>query len=262
VAREPTPASVAGMKVAGLWRYPVKSMQGEATDSVGLDESGVDGDRRFGVLDAASGTIVSAKKDGRLLEARAMLAGVELTVQLPTGETALGTGPAVDAALSAWLGRTVHLVEARPDGRGTFERPEDFEDDGSEPVQWQGPYGSFVDSSPVHLLTTASLRAMSAERPDLRWDVLRFRPNVLIEADGTDCVEDAWVGRRVVLGQVELEVRKACGRCVMTTRPQPGGLRRELDIMRHLSATRSTNLGVLARVTRGGRVDVGQPATL
>ena len=250
------------MKVAGLWRYPVKSMQGEPRDSVVLDDGGVEGDRRFGVLDTGSGTIISAKKDGRLLEARAMLVGVELTVRLPTGETALGTGPGVDGALSAWLGRTVHLVEARPGGRGTFECPTDFEDDDSEPSRWQGPYGSFVDSSPVHLLTTASLRTMSSERPDLRWDVLRFRPNVLIEADGSGCVEDAWVGRTIHLGEVELRVRKPCGRCVMTTRPQPGGLARQLDILRHLSAARSANLGVLAQVTRGGRVEVGQPATL
>jgi uncharacterized protein YcbX len=250
------------MKVAGLWRYPVKSMQGEARDSLVLDDGGIEGDRRFGVLDPASGTIISAKKDGRLLEARAMLVGVELTVRLPTGETALGTGPAVDAALSAWLGRTVHLVEARPDGRGTFECPADFEDDASELSRWQGPYGSFVDSSPVHLLTTASLRAMSSERPDLRWDVLRFRPNVLIEADGSERIEDAWVGRPVRLGQVELGVRKSCGRCVMTTRPQPGGLPRQLDILRHLSSAHSADLGVLAQVTRGGRIEVGQPATV
>ncbi len=250
------------MKVAGLWRYPVKSMQGEARDNVVIDDGGVEGDRRFGVLDPASGTIISAKKDGRLLEARALLVGVELTVRLPTGETALGTGPAVDAALSAWLGRTVHLVEARPGGRGTFECPTDFEDDDSELSRWQGPYGSFVDSSPVHLLTTASLRAMSSERPDLRWDAVRFRPNVLIEADGTGCIEDAWVGRRVLLGQVELRVRKPCGRCVMTTRPQPGGIPRQLDILRHLNAARSANLGVLAQVIRGGRVEVGQPATV
>jgi uncharacterized protein YcbX len=103
---------------------------------------------------------------------------------------------------------------------------------------------------------------VSAERPELRWDVLRFRPNVLIEADGTECIEAAWVGRRVALGQVELDVRGPCGRGVMTTRPQPGGLPRELDIVRHLTAAHSANLGVLAQVTRGGRIDVGQSVTL
>jgi hypothetical protein len=250
------------MNVAGLWRYPVKSMQGESRDSVQIGAHGIEGDRRFGVLDAGSGTIISAKRDGRLLDGRAMLAGVELTIRLPTGETALGTGPSVDAALSAWLGRTVHLIEATGEGRGTFENLADFEDDESEPVRWQGPYGSFVDSNPVHLLSTASLRAMAAERPDLRWDVLRFRPNVLIEAPGEELVDTAWVGRRIRLGQVELEVQQPCSRCVMTTRAQPGGIPRELDILRHVNGNHSSNLGVLARVARGGRVDVGQTVTV
>jgi uncharacterized protein len=253
------PPKGAQMKVAALWRYPVKSMQGESRESLQIDGRGVRGDRRFGVLDSRSGTIISAKKDGRLLQARAMLAGVELTIRLPTGETALGTGPLVDRALSAWLGRPVHLVEATPDGRGTFESPTDFEDDDSEPIRWEGPPGSFVDSNPVHLLTTASLRTVAAERPDLAWEVPRFRPNVLIDAAGQELLEAGWVGRQVRLGQVELEVHKPCSRCVMTTRAQPGGILRELDILRHVNASHASNLGVLARVTRGGRVELGQP---
>ena len=106
------------MKVSGLWRYPVKSMRGERQASADFNQRGVDGDRRFGVLDLSSGTIVTAKNDERMLEARSLLAGVTLTIRLPTGETVLGTGPAVDMALSSWLGRSVRLVEARPNGRG------------------------------------------------------------------------------------------------------------------------------------------------
>lgn len=250
------------MKVVGLWRYPVKSMRGEARDSLSITRLGVEGDRRFGVLDASSGTIISAKKDGRLLEARAMLAGVELTVRLPTGETALATGPGVDAALTAWLGRPVRLVEARPEGRGTYEMPKDFEDDTSDPYRWQGPPGSFVDSAPIHLLTTASLRGIAAERPELQWDVARFRPNVLIDVDGADLVEQNWLGRRLSLGPVMLEVRKPCARCVMTTRAQPGGIERQLDILRHVNAAHAANLGVLARVVEGGRLEVGHPVAI
>jgi uncharacterized protein YcbX len=250
------------MKVAALWRYPVKSMQGESRDTVSISERGIEGDRHFGVLDVGSGTILSAKKEGRLLEARALLAGVELTIRLPTGETAMGTGPSVDAALSAWLNRPVHLIEARPDGRGTYQMPADFEDDASEPVEWQGPRGSFADTSPVHLLTTASLRAMAAERPDLQWAVARFRPNILIESDGDDCLEQGWLGRRLTVGEVELDVGRPCSRCVMTTRVQPGGIERQLDILRHVNAAHGANLGVLARVTRGGTVAAGQPVVV
>ena len=250
------------MRVAELWRYPVKSMQGERRESIEVTERGVEGDRHYGVLDLMAGTIISAKKDGRLLEGRAMLAGVELTIRLPTGETALGLGSGVDAALTAWLGRPVELVEARLSGRGTYEMPVDFEDDASETHRWDGPTGSFVDSSPLHLLTTATLRALAIERPDLAWEVARFRPNMVIEAESDECIEEMWVGRRISAGDVELEVHKPCSRCVLTTRPQPGGTTRQLDILRHVNSAHATNVGVRARVVRGGRVDVGQAVAL
>ena len=249
-------------RVEAIFRYPVKSMRGESRDSLVIGPVGVDGDRRFGLLDVRSGTIISAKKDGRLLDARAMFAGVELTVRLPTGETALATGPSVDAALTQWLGRPVRLVEARPEGRGTYEMPVDFEDDESEPLQWQGPPGSFVDSAPVHVLTTASLRGGAVERPELQWDVARFRPNVLIDTEGDDFIEQGWIGRRLAFGTVVLEIRRPCSRCVMTTRAQPGGIARQLDILRHINQAHESNLGVLGRVVEGGRLEVGQPVTV
>lgn len=250
------------MKATALWRYPVKSMQGERRDSIRVSERGVDGDRRFGILDPASGTILSAKKEGRLLQARALLAGVELTIRLPNGETAMGTGPRVDAALSGWLERPVHLIEAREGGRATYEMPADFEDDRSEPVSWQGPKGSFADSSAVHLLTTASLRAMAAERPDLGWQPARFRPNILIETEFEGCIEQEWIGRRVTVGDVVLHVHKACSRCVMTTRQQPGSIDRQLDVLRHVNTVHDTKLGVLARVVGEGTVSAGDPVSI
>jgi len=250
------------MRVIGLWRYPVKSMRGEPQASADFNQRGVEGDRRFGVLDLSSGTIVTAKNDGRMLEAKSLLAGVTLTVRLPTGETVLGTGPTVDMALSSWLGRSVRLVEARPNGRGTFEMPSDFEDERSQARRWESPYGSFVDVGAVHVLTTGSIRAMAAERPELQWDVARFRPNVLLEVDGDEPVEQGWVGRRLSLGDVELAIEQPCNRCVMTTRRQPGGIERQLDILRHINARHGASLGVLGRVVRTGRVDLGQAAAV
>ncbi len=209
-----------------------------------------------------SGRIVSAKRDGRLLRAQALLAGATLTIRLPTGETALGTGPSVDVALTAWLGRPVRLVEVRADGRGTYEMPSDFEDDDSAPVVFEGPYGSFVDSGPVHVLTMASIRAMTNERPDLQWDVARFRPNVIIDGAGEGPVEQQWIGSRLTVGEVELEIYKPCERCVMTTRPQPVGVEHQLDVLRHINAAHQSHLGVLASVIHGGRISVGDVGTL
>ena len=250
------------MEVAGLWRYPVKSMQGEALESLELTPGGIKGDRRFGLLDLESGTIISAKRDGRLLQAQAMLLGVELAIRLPTGETVLGAGAGVDRALTAWLEKRVTLVEARVETKATYQIQTDFEDDDSDSMEWQGPPGSFVDSSPAHLLTTASLRAVTAERANLQWAVARFRPNILIAVDGTNCVEQGWIGASAEIGSAQLRIQKACSRCVMTTRPQPGGIERQLDILRHINELHSGDLGVLAQVMSSGRVSLGDSLVL
>jgi uncharacterized protein YcbX len=249
------------VKLVGLWRYPVKSMQGEMLERARLGPSGLAGDRRWGVEVEESGRILSAKREGRLLMARAETTET-LAIYLPSGERLSGVGRSTDAALSAWLGRTVHLAEADPGQVPTFESQADEADDASDSVTWQGYGGAFVDSSPVHLLTTASLRAMASQRPDLDWQLARFRPNLLIDVPGDERVEDDWVGRRCSVGDVELEIVQPCERCVMVTRPQPSGLDRQLGVLTHLSQTAHGTLGVLARVVTPGVVGLSAPACL
>lgn len=255
------------MQLAGLWRYPVKSMQGEAVEDAYLDGLGIRGDRRFGVVDTGTGRVLSAKREGRLLSAVATTAQ-PVKIRLPDGEVVAGSG--VDAALSAWLGRSVRLGEADPAAGAIFESQSDFFDDGSETGTWQGVAGSLVDSNPVHVLTTASLEAMAAERPDLDWQVVRFRPNLLVDAAGRGRVEDDWVGLRLAIGTggAELEVVEACERCVMITRAQkPAGVgpavaERQLDLLRHLNDRYQGLLGVLARVVSPGPVRRGDPVVV
>jgi len=249
------------MLVIGLWRYPVKSMQGEALDAAELGAFGIAGDRRYGIQVAESGRILSAKRDGRLLTARAVTTDF-VRIWLPTGETLDGPGPSTDGALSAWLERSVRLVEANKEEVPTFERQADDLDDASASGTWHGCPGALVDSSPVHVLTTASLRAMALQRPDLDWSVARFRPNLLIDAAGDARVEDAWAGSRCSVGEVQLEIIKPCERCVMVTRPQPGGLARQLGVLTHLSQVANSSLGVLARVARPGTVALGARVSL
>lgn len=232
-------------------------MQGEPVEAAELGPSGMAGDRRWAVQVAESGRVLSAKREGRLLAARARTADPVEAV-LPSGRTLAGPGPGADAALTDWLGQPVRLVEADPEAVPTFESQADEADDTSGTATWQGRPGIFVDSSPLHLLTTASLRAVTAERPDLDWAVARFRPNLLVDVPGTGRPEDAWVGGRVGVGDVELAIVKPCTRCVMVTRAQPG-LERRLDVLTHLTRTAAGTLGVLAGVVRPGTVTVGAP---
>ena len=242
-------------RVAALWRYPVKSMQGETCDELRFEESGVAGDRSFGVLDLGSRTILSAKREGRLLEATASLVNGELSVRLPGGHD-IDPGDALDESMTRWLGRPVTLVDVRTHGIATFESPEDFERDDSNLERWEGMAGSFVDESPLHFLTTADLELLSLERPDLQWDVRRFRPNIVIAADAGS-LDPLEHGQRLTLGEVEIEILKGCTRCVMTTRPQPGNLDRQLDILRHTHALHDSQVGQRARVVVAGTVRVG-----
>jgi uncharacterized protein YcbX len=253
-----------------VWRYPVKSLQGERLARSEVVADGVAGDRQYAVRSEDSGLVLSAKREGRLLSARASrradgpLAGT-VEIVLPTGEVVTGLGPTSDAALSTWLGRGVRLVEAEPEAIPTFESQEQADDDTSASVTWDGHPGRFVDSSPVHLLTTASLRAMVAARPDLDWSVERFRPNLLVEVAGDERSEDAWVGRRIAVGDTELEVVSPCARCVMVTRAQPatgGDLERQLGVLSYLSHVAEGTIGVLARVVRAGFVQSGDAVTL
>jgi len=244
------------VRVLGLWRYPVKSMQGEHVDSVLLTPAGVAGDRGYGVLDLGSGTVISAKRDGRLLHARARMAGDALVVEVP-GVGELPPGDALDAALTRWLARPVRLVAADAGRAAVYEASADPESDDTEPVRWTGVPGSFVDSRSLHLLAAADLERLAAERPELAWDVRRFRPNIVLDA-GTALVP----GARLRAGGAVVEVRTPCPRCVMTTRPQPGGLERELEVLRHLAATRGADLGVLAEVAEAGSVCAGDAVDL
>src|SRR5437763_11959924 len=93
------------MRVSELWRYPVKSLQGEQVDSVAVTADGLEGDRRFAIYDVETGFGLTARRVPELLFASARWRDdglVEIT--LPDGSR-----PREDDALSAWLGRPVDL---------------------------------------------------------------------------------------------------------------------------------------------------------
>ena len=237
------------MVVTQLWRYPVKSMQGTPVESVTVGPEGVDGDRRWGVVDPAARRVLSAKRWPALLLASAA-AGADgtVTITLPDGSTHAAGDPDTDAALSAWLDHEVR-VQQPPDGDGLpFENQVDPVDDGSDTYEWPGPAGGpFVDLAALHLLTTASLGT---------WDVRRFRPNVLVDVDGEGFVEDEWVGANVRVGDVVVSPFMRTGRCTMVTKQQPG-LDRDLGVAKALNARHGMDLGVYCGVERPGVVRVG-----
>ncbi len=247
------------MRLDAIWRYPVKSLQGESLAEAALDSGGLLGDRCWGVRDEATGKILTGRREPQLLLAAASLTDDgQPDIVLPSGDRCRGTGPEVDAALSDWLQRPVTLIDAVGAPRGNAEYFADATDDASPAVEWTMPPGRFVDASPLLLLTTASLRAGAGLYPEGDWDVRRFRPNLLIELDANGWVEDDWCGRTVSVGAIELLPRQPCVRCTMVTRPQPT-LARDLDIYKTVARHHGGTLGVWTDVKSPGSIRVGDP---
>lgn len=235
----------------------MKSLRGESLAAAPIDRGGLRGDRSWGIRDNATGRILTGRREPRLLMASATLGerGDPL-LTLPDGTTCTGPGAETDAALSAWLGGDVSLVPATDHPSSKAEFFADATDDSSEAKEWTMPADRFVDAMPLLIVTTASLRAGAAAHPTGSWDVRRFRPNLLVDVDGSDWVEDAWCGSVVRIGDAELAPRQACVRCTMVTRPQPD-LDRDLDVYKTLARLHGGTLGVWTAVQQPGNVAVG-----
>jgi uncharacterized protein YcbX len=242
------------VRVAQVWRYPVKSMQGEALDALDVGPERIPGDREWGVRDSATGGVLTAREARRLIHASARLEGDTVCVTLPDGRELREDDDITDLALSSFVGKPVHLARAKQSEQQTFETMSAFS--AAEPtlVRWASTPGSFNDGAAVHIVTTASLRAAAAMHPKGVWDVRRFRPNLLVDVDGDDYVEDEW--SRIRVGNVELEVYKKSTRCTITARAQPG-LPEDLDVPRALARNRQAKLGVYAHITIPGTIAPG-----
>jgi uncharacterized protein YcbX len=120
------------------------------------------------------------------------------------------------------------------------------------------------DCAFVHLLTTATLDRLRALYPQGRFEVRRFRPNIVVEtANGEkDFVENAWVGQIFAIGDtVRLSITGPCPRCVMTTLPH-GDLPRDGRVLRTAAQHNRANVGVYGAVLQGGKVRRGDSVSL
>jgi uncharacterized protein YcbX len=240
--------------VAEVWRYPVKSMQGERIDRMELVPGGAVGDRTLAVVDRSIGKVLSAKLHPPLLEASARVEGDDVVVILPDGTSHAASDPGIHAALSTWLDREVRLEAPQVDDVLPFEVHSGLSDDTTPVIDWPGPAGTWLDLADVHWLTTASLAAAAELHPGGQWDVRRFRPTALFDVAATGFAEDAW--QQVAVGGARSEVLMPTMRCTMPSRAQPG-LDRDLEIGRTLREQHDNNLGLYAKIVEAGSIAVG-----
>ena len=255
---------VAGV-VAELWRFPVKSMRGERLETADITEQGVLGDRAYGLIDAETGKVVSAKSVRLfpgMLSCQATfveppLKGREVPavrITLPGGKTVTSDAGNADRLLSAHFGRDVTLARATPEDYTIDQYHPDVADVdpagycdtiveqklGSAFFKQAGlvsplAVGSFMDLFPMSVLTTSTLRRLTELQAQSCFDVRRFRMNLIVETTKTGFAENEWVGLQFVVGEdARLAIAMPDPRCVMTTLAQEE-LPKDTEIIRALT---------------------------
>ncbi|NWB92799.1 MOSC domain-containing protein [Pseudomonas agarici] len=265
------------LRLSALYRYPLKSGRGERLQHSSLDELGLSGDRRWMVVDEASGRFLTQRAVAGMSQLSALwnAAGgltlsapgrLALEVALPSADQSLrgvtlwsdtlrvpDAGDEAAAWLSEFIGRPVRLVHMPPERARTTQAGYGKEDDRV----------AFADGFPLLLIGQASLEDLSRKvgRP---LEMLRFRPNLVIEG-GSAFIEDQW--KRIRIGDIDFRVIKPCSRCILTTiDPQSGVRSVDREPLTTLKTYREQGGDVMFGqnlVNDGqGRLEVGMPVTV
>lgn len=278
------------MRVEQIWRYPVKSMIGSTIEAAELDARGIVGDRTWAVRDHVRGGIRGAKQLGGLMTMAARDDdgdGTAVTITFADGTSTTTADGDADARLSAALDHPVTLEALRPPDdldhyrRGAPDHEDVVEElnaifgreDGEplpdltafppEILEYESPPGTYYDAYPLLLLSTSALRSLAEALPDSAIDVRRFRPSLLVDTgEEPGHPEMGWVGRRLQVGAVELDVVTPCPRCVMVTRTIDEDVPQDRTILRHIVRDLGQDVGVYANVVTPGTVRVGDAVAL
>ncbi|MFT7667591.1 MAG: hypothetical protein ACI8X5_000270 [Planctomycetota bacterium] len=223
-------------RISALWRHPVKSMLGGPCDELALNSRGVVGDRLFAVR-TPEGKLGSGKDSTRfqriegLFKFSSSYDGDVPIVTFPGARTLRGDDSSMDGRLAQELGLPVSLA-----------REDEVE---------------HLDAGPVHLLTTAALRWLGTGLGEGPADARRFRPNLVIDAEGESQVEREWLGQELRIGEeVRLRISAFTERCCMTGMPQ-ADLGSDARVLKYLAAFSEAQFGVYAEVIQAGTIRVG-----
>jgi uncharacterized protein YcbX len=213
------------MRVAELWRYPVKSLRGERLHVGDVGEDGFAGDRLVHVRQQ-SGRVVTSRFRPRLL-------GLQGSLD-EDGEPAIDGLPWTSAAarerVRAAAGPSVELVRSHGEDHG--ER---------------------YDVLPLTVVTESIVQEVGVDRR-------RFRPNIVVSgAHGLE--ETDWPGYGLRTGTVLIGVRNRRARCVMTTF-DPDSLEQDPRVLHRIVRSFDGQVALDCWVVEPGRVAEGDAVEL
>jgi uncharacterized protein YcbX len=250
-------------------------MMGEELNGADFNTRGLQADRAYALIDLETGKVASAKNPKKwpdLFHFRASYIeppqpGHEIPpvrIMFPDGTIRRSSDADINEMLSRHFGRKVKLAKTTsspsleeywPNIEGLAHR-EIVTDE-------RMPEGAFFDCAVAHILSTSTLDALRSAYPQGRFEMRRFRPNIVVQLNEREegFVENGWIGGTLALGEVRLNVTGPCPRCVMTTLSQ-GDLPQDLGILRTAAKQNGVNVGAYASMAKGGRVRRGDGVIL
>jgi uncharacterized protein YcbX len=247
------------MHVTRIGLTPLKGTRHATLSHVELTRDGPVGDRVFCLVDPARARVLRTVENPSLLRTIATWAGGVLTVRLPGPRDSVVSGvPAASGRLVTvdYWGRPAALELVQGPWAAAYSRYL-----GREVVLARARRaGEVVYGGSVSLVTTSSIRGLAARLgrpvPDAS-----FRATFTVDTgDDAPHPEDGWAGRRLRLGEAEVEVRGGLPRCAVVGLDPVSG-ERATDALRCLSGYRRSEggieFGVDAVVTRPGSVTTG-----
>jgi uncharacterized protein YcbX len=210
------------MKIAELWRYPVKTMGGELLTRARIGPLGIEGDRVVQVEDAGQ-RVITSRSHPRFLGHK--------------GTLGLDGEPLVD-------GRPWRSPEVAAD-------VVDIAGKGARLVRFDGP--ERFDVLPLLVATDGAIAAFGHDRR-------RLRPNLVIGGvDGMS--EREWPGCTLRIGKVLIGVQNLRQRCIMTSF-DPDTQVQDKSITRGIYQRFGGDLALDCFVIEGGDVAIGDAVEL
>ena len=232
--------------IEAIYRYPVKSMAGEALEAAALGWHGIDGDRRLAWrrVDARGGNPwLSAGALPDLvsfapLRRQADGDGLPAHVRTPDGQELPVFGEELAAEIGRRHGAPVQMMQLR--------------------------HGIFDEAS-ISVITAATVGEI-CRRAETGADPRRFRPNVLVRSTlEAPFEEDEWVGGVLAFGAADdgpaVAVTLRDVRCSMVNL-DPEGAGSNPDVLKACVRANGNHAGIYGTVTRTGRLAVGQAVVL
>lgn len=271
--------------ISGLFRFPVKSLRGEVLTAANVKLNGIEGDRIWAFRDVARDEITNAKRSPLLMQIAAALTGdgrPRARISLPNGDSFYTDSSECNDKVSGYVGRQLAIYDLRPASdaahyarariapdklEATFremlallpdEQMPDFSKLPPEALKNATLPGTYFDASAISIVLASELRKLHESLPDAAVDVMRFRPNILLDDLANPVSSESLVGARLKVGDTEMTADSHAPRCSMTTHAQDR-LPKAPQIMRALVRDWQHKFGLYVSVAKGGQIRIGDP---